>query len=79
MIGYALFITWPAVFFYTFSKRQAILRKIQVVRQKLRPVMVEIVKHKIKMPSKGQIVIPRESRERYGYKERDRINRRPFN
>ena len=37
-IGYILFITWLAVFFYTFSKRQAILGKIRVIRQKLRPV-----------------------------------------
>ena len=38
VIGYALFITWLAFFFYTFSKRQAILGKIQVIRQKLRSV-----------------------------------------
>ena len=34
-IGYALFITWLAIFFYTFSKRQVILGKIQSVKQKL--------------------------------------------
>jgi len=34
-IGYVLFITWLAIFFYTFSKRQVILGKIQWVKQKL--------------------------------------------
>ena len=34
-IGYALFITWLAIFFYTFSKRHAILGKVQSVKQKL--------------------------------------------
>ena len=34
-IGYVLFITWLAIFFYTFSKRQVILGKIQSVKQKL--------------------------------------------
>jgi len=31
--------------------------------------MVEIMRHKIKMSSKGQIVIPGEIREKYGYKK----------
>jgi len=35
VIGYVLFITWLAIFFYTFSKRQFILGKIQSVKQKL--------------------------------------------
>ena len=35
IIGYALFITWLAIFFYTFSKRQVILGKIRSVKQKL--------------------------------------------
>jgi len=35
VIGYALFITWLAIFFYTFSKRQVISRKIQSIKQKL--------------------------------------------
>ena len=37
-IGYALFITWLAVFFYAFSKRQGISRKFQSIWQKLRSV-----------------------------------------
>ena len=35
IIGYVLFITWLAIFFYTFSKRRVILGKIQSVKQKL--------------------------------------------
>lgn len=35
VIGYALFITWLAIFFYTFSKRQIISGKIQSIKQKL--------------------------------------------
>ena len=35
-IGYALFITWLAVFFYTFSKRQVISEKFQLIWQKFR-------------------------------------------
>jgi len=31
--------------------------------------MVEIMRHKIKMSSKGQIVIPGEIREKYGYEK----------
>jgi len=34
-LGYALFITWLAIFFYTFSKRQVISGKIQSIKQKL--------------------------------------------
>jgi len=36
ILGYALFITWLAIFFYTFSKRQVISEKFQSIRQKLR-------------------------------------------
>jgi len=35
VIGYAMFITWLVLFFYMFSKRQAILRKIQPIWRKL--------------------------------------------
>lgn len=35
VIGYALFITWLLLFFYIFSRRQAVLRKIQLIRHKL--------------------------------------------
>lgn len=38
VIGYALFITWLAFFFYTFSKRQVISEKFQLIWQKLRSV-----------------------------------------
>ena len=38
VIGYALFIAWLAIFFYTFSKRQVISEKFQLIRQKLRSV-----------------------------------------
>ena len=37
-IGYVLFIAWLAIFFYTFSKRQVISEKFQLIRQKLRSV-----------------------------------------
>jgi len=38
VIGYALFITWLAFFFYTFSKRQIISEKFQLIWQKLRSI-----------------------------------------
>lgn len=37
-IGYTLFTTWLAIFFFLFSKRQAIHEKIQSVRKKLSQV-----------------------------------------
>lgn len=35
VIGYILFLSWVAIFLFLFTKRQAIFRKIQLVRRKL--------------------------------------------